>query len=367
MNENSSPDGVYLTPLREEVPCRLARIRTEGPDPRTHPLLERDLVRDEVSGRELLRVRVRATRRERPQERVRAFAALDNEILAGVRLARIANGSPPVELSRLVGYHDDPGTPFALLEPYRGEPLGSLLRRRQLFEAEQSAFREGLLRALSWLHSCEVVHRDIRPGTVRWDTELKSVQLCGFSHATVAGTPRAAVGSEPWASHEQRLGTGTCDPRDDVWSAGLVLFQALSGHDVESGGVLPLAAFPGLAADLQDVFATNAHARPGADDLLERFSGGAVPYRLRIDAHLKPGRARFEEGRARKRAASGEPPPERGTATATVPPPRPERIQPVPPAPVPSNEPSSPSRWGGLVLLLVVLVGAAVALFAYFG
>lgn len=366
MNENSSPDGVYLTPFREEVPCRLTRVRPQDPDPRTHPLLERDLVRDEVSGRELLRIRVRAPQRGRPQERVRAFTALDNEILAGVRLARIANGSPPAELSRLVGYHDDPGAPFALLEPYRGEPLDVLLRRRQLFEAEQSAFREGLLRALGWLRSCEVVHRDIRPGTVRWDTELKSVQLCGFSHATVAGTPRAAVGSEPWASHEQRLGTGSCDPRDDVWSAGLVLFQALSGHDVESGGLLPLAAFPGLAADLQDVFATSAHARPGADDLLERFSGSAVPYRRRIDAHLKPGRARFDEGRARKRAASGEPPPEHGAATATVPPRGPERVEPASPAPVPTAAPPA-GRWGALVLLLVALVGAAVTLFAYFG
>ncbi|WP_150252445.1 protein kinase domain-containing protein [Nocardiopsis deserti] len=367
MSENSPQDGFYLTPHQQQVRCRLVRVRPEDPQEPSLPLLEYDLVHDEVSGRELLRVRVNAAPGRRPGDRVRAYSALDNEILAGVRLSRVSNGAPPAELSRLVGYHDDPAEPFALLEPYRGEPVDVLLRRRQLFEAEQSAFREGLLRALSWLHSCEVVHRDIRPGTVRWDTELKSVQLCGFSHATVAGTPRAAVGSEPWASHEQRLGTGTCDPRDDVWSAGLVLFQALSGHDVESGGVLPLAAFPELAANLQDVFTTSADGRPDADSLLNRFSGGATPYRRRIDAHLKPGRARFEESRARKRAASGEPPPEHETATATVPPRGPERAESVPPAPVPSNAAPPPIRWGGLVLLLMVLVGAAVALFAYFG
>ncbi|WP_159944402.1 MULTISPECIES: hypothetical protein [unclassified Nocardiopsis] len=303
MNEYGSPSGVYLTPHRDEVPYRLVRIRADDTLAPAHPLLEHDLVRDEVSDRVLLRVRT--ARRERPQQRVEAFNALDNEILAGVRLARAASGSAPAELSRLVGYHDDPAEPFALLEPHVGEPLEALYRRRQLFDAERAAFREGLLRALNWLRSCEVVHRDIRPGTVRWDPDLARVQLCGFAHATVAGTPRTAVGAEPWASHEQREGTGVCDPRDDVWSAGLVLFQALSGHDVRGGGVLPLEDFPSLAVELSDVFAGTAAERPGADVLLSRFSGTATPYRHRMDAHLKPGRAEFLDRLGHKREASG--------------------------------------------------------------
>ncbi|WP_026122453.1 protein kinase domain-containing protein [Nocardiopsis halotolerans] len=371
MSENGSRDGVYTTPHREEVPCRLLRVGPVAPDVPSHPLLEYDLVRDEISGRELLRVRVDASGRERPRERVRAFAALDNEILAGVRVARIANGSPPPELGGLVGYHDDPTEPFALLEPYRGESMDLLARRRQLFDEEQHAFREGLLRALSWLRSCEVVHRDIRPRTVRWDTARRSVQLCGFAHATVAGTPRTAVGTEPWTSHEQRKGTGVCDPRDDLWSAGLVLFQVLSGHDVESGGLLPVEDFPGLAVELKGVFARTARDRPDVDELLSRFSGGAVPYRRGIDTRLRPGHARFEESRDRKRIAAGFSPSEPAEAPSTP-------LREEEPAPAGSGAPRTggdvrppearrPDHLGKLALLLLVLVGAAVTLFAYFG
>ncbi|OLT26621.1 hypothetical protein BJF83_20560 [Nocardiopsis sp. CNR-923] len=197
--------------------------------------------------------------------------------MAGVRIAQGTDAPGPVELPRLIGYHDDPVRPFALMEPYRGEPLSTLLHRRQLFEEEQPLFRLGLFRALYVMRSLGLVHRDIRPTNVRWDEAHQSVQLCGFTCATVDGTPRAPVGQGPWASHEQRDGVGRSDHRDDVWSAALVLVQALTGHDVAGGNRLALEDHPDLAVVLRGVFGGSALQRPGADVLLGRVTGGTCP------------------------------------------------------------------------------------------
>ncbi|XKK40027.1 hypothetical protein HFP72_04360 [Nocardiopsis sp. ARC36] len=346
MNEHSAVEAAYLTPRRESARCRLVPAPDRTVDAPAHPLLDLVAVHDEVSGRDLLRLSVRPLDGERVQDRARAFAALDNEILAGVRLARASHGPPPAELSRLVGYRDDPAEPFALLEPYRGEPLDAVLGRRLLFEEERSAFREGLFRALFWLQACEVVHRDIRPGTVRWDGG--GVQVCGFTSATVAGVARESVGVGPWASHEQRAAVGRCDPRDDVWSAGLVLFQALSGHDVSGGGILPLDGHPGLAVQLEGVFAGEAEERPGAGELLARVSGAVPP--TGPGSATTSGRAARGSGRTGS-ARGSRPGGPRRTGTGPRPRgPRPRGPRPVPPprppraGPRPAQPPARRSR-----------------------
>src|SRR5260370_18384819 len=57
-------------------------------------------------------------------ERVADSERLDNEILAGLRLARVAASAVyPPEGSRLYGYDPASAEPFALLGPYRGETL----------------------------------------------------------------------------------------------------------------------------------------------------------------------------------------------------------------------------------------------------
>ncbi|CAM3951211.1 hypothetical protein GCM10009799_09280 [Nocardiopsis rhodophaea] len=300
MSENSLREVVYTTPHGEEVACRLTEVGDFAAASRS--VLDRHLVRAEAHGRESFLLRVSVGDRRSDLERERALAELDNEILAGVRLARMAGEDYPTELSRLVGYYDDPKSPFALVEPYQGQPLRTLLDRRQLFDEERAAFRRGLLTALSWTHAVEVVHRDLRPQTVRWDPDRNQVQLCDFTSANVAGAPRAPAGGAPWAPHQQRDGVGRCDPRDDIWSAGLLLFQVLTGHDVEGEARLPLGEHRALASDLDGTFALAAADRPTADELLARLTGRSR-YRRTIGTELDAGRQRFQERLDRRRGA----------------------------------------------------------------
>lgn len=375
MSDTSEPQSVYLTPFRETVACRLVPLPDTGPGgpgiPR-HPLLTCAPVRDETRQCDLLLLSVDPDAHRRPQDRARAYTALDNEIAAGTRIARGTRGAHPRELSRLVGHHDDPERPFALLEPPRGVPLSTLSHRRRLFEEERLLFRDGLLRALTVLDSCGVVHRDITPDTVYWDEREGTVQVLGFTEATVAGAPRSAVGTVPWSSHEQREGTGRCDPRDDLWSAGLVLFQALTGHDAAGRGVLPLQDHPDLEPLLRPVLVRAAGERTTADTLFTRITGEPPPLTGGVDGHLAPGRARFLRDRAHKRQVLGLPPDEAaGEQGDPRPPARPDTgTGPPPRERTPSPGPAAPAAggpWGRILLMLAVLTAAAVALFLYLG
>ena len=126
-----------------------------------------------ADGTELRQLRVAGTARRAGYER------LDNEILAGLRLREVTGpaGYPP-EVSRLYGYEADSADPYALLEPYRGEPL--TVAGQHLLGSEQHQFQVSLLTGLCWLAAAGIAHRGIAPTTVRWDG--RHAQITDFSH-----------------------------------------------------------------------------------------------------------------------------------------------------------------------------------------
>jgi serine/threonine protein kinase len=87
--------------------------------------------------------------------------------------------------------------------------------------------------ALDHIHSHQIIHRDIKPANLMF-TKAGDVKLVDFSIAkdmTRLGPltgPGEAVGSKPYMSPEQWLG-GQLDPRTDIFSLGVLLYEALTG------------------------------------------------------------------------------------------------------------------------------------------
>jgi len=104
---------------------------------------------------------------------------------------------------------------------------------RRLLELFQS-----ICETVEVAHAHNIIHRDLKPGNIRVDVEGRP-HILDFGLAKVVGAPRATaateqgmfVGSIPWASPEQARGElETLDPRTDVYSLGVILYQLLTGR-----------------------------------------------------------------------------------------------------------------------------------------
>lgn len=233
--------------------------------------------------------------------RWRAYELLDNEILAGMRLSRLAaaagNGHPP-QLSRMIGYQPSDYDQFALQDPYRGEPVEAAAGRLLLEDRER--FATELIIALRWLVGAGAVHRGLSPRTVRWDGDRP--QITDFSQATLIGVPRTPTGTPPsWTAPEQavdpRLGRvpGIVEADDDVWAAARVIAYVTTGFEVRNAAQLEAANLTDL---LGDCFGPPG-GRPSVTTLLQRLR---VPDPLRrvslVDEALQEGRRAFDSARS---------------------------------------------------------------------
>ena len=222
------------------------------------------------------------------------YERLDNEILAGRRLHEVTKrvGYPPV-LSHLYGDEAESVDPYALLEPYRGEPLHAVVG--QMMQVEQRAFEASLLTGLCWLEVAGIAHRGLSPSTVRWDSHTQQAQITDFSLGTVFGVPREAIGPADWVGPEQRPGkkvSGLVTEHDDMHAAGRLIYYVRSqGEQLQSKSQLAVEAY----ADL-DPFFDQPDRRPTARELLASRLGAGDPVPRGFGGYewLKDGYERFD-------------------------------------------------------------------------
>jgi eukaryotic-like serine/threonine-protein kinase len=169
---------------------------------------------------------------------------------AVARFGREARASGAIESQHIAAVLDtgvDPasGKPYLVMEFLVGEDLQQLIQRLgplppdvALRIAAQACV--GLSRA----HEAGVVHRDIKPANLflaRRDDADITVKLLDFGIAkvkldqlTTSGQQNltrsgALLGSPLYMSPEQAKGAKTIDHRTDIWSLGVVLYEALCG------------------------------------------------------------------------------------------------------------------------------------------
>jgi serine/threonine protein kinase len=135
-------------------------------------------------------------------------------------------------------YGEDDAIAFIAMEYVDGTGLGEYLNRKTRFEFSQTCgIAAQLLRALEFAHDRGVVHRDIKPANLI--LTLKGVlKVADFgiaridtSDLTMAGT---VLGTPSYMSPEQCLAKPT-DQRSDLFSAGVVLYELLTGQKPFTG------------------------------------------------------------------------------------------------------------------------------------
>lgn len=145
---------------------------------------------------------------------------------------------------------------FLIMELVHGHTLRDLLvERGRLTPAEAVAVLEPVLAGLGAAHRTGLVHRDVKPENVLISREgVVKVADFGLARAVAAGSAATRsgeilIGTVAYLSPEQ-IQTGAASPRSDVYAAGVLLYEMLTGHPPYSGETAISVAYRHVHSDV---------------------------------------------------------------------------------------------------------------------
>ena len=216
----------------------------------------------------------------------------------------------------IVGIFDlgqaEDGSPFLVLELLDGEPLNTRIQREGSVEPETLLdVIAGVARALDLAHQQGIVHRDMKPANIflhRTATGSLIGKILDFGISKVLGQGATnfsltktgtVVGSPAYMSPEQAAGRDDLDGRADVWSLGVVLYEALTGvlpHEAPNYNALMVRI---LTQDAPSISKAKPDLPPSVVELVDTC--------LRRDRDLRPTAGQLSsllEGAARELRAA---------------------------------------------------------------
>lgn len=130
------------------------------------------------------------------------------------------------------------GNSLALLMDDAGETnLAALIRSRPLSTTDFLNIAVQLAEAIAHLHAARIIHCDIHPANIVWNSQRETATLCDFASARTysslameSANPKLLEGTLPYMSPEQTGRTGrSTDWRTDLYSLGATFYQMLTG------------------------------------------------------------------------------------------------------------------------------------------
>ncbi len=228
------------------------------------------------------------------------------------RFRREAQSAANLNHPNIVAVHDwgkFEGTYFIAMEYIQGRTLADICRNGRQLDATQAAeIASEVAAALGFAHDAGLAHRDIKPANILiGSTGIVKVADFGIARAMNSATESnltqvgSVMGTASYFSPEQAQG-GQPDPRSDLYSLGIVMYEMVAGRAPFSGEnpvaiaykqvhdtAAPIATHnpnvsPAYEAIVAKLMAKDPDARyataQGLRDDLKRFRNGQVPEAL---------------------------------------------------------------------------------------
>jgi eukaryotic-like serine/threonine-protein kinase len=166
------------------------------------------------------------------------------------------------------------GLVFLAMELVRGRTLRDVVRSRgRLTPGEALDIMTPVLSALAAAHRAGIVHRDVKPENVLLaDDGRVKVADFGLARSQLASgadssTQGVVMGTVAYLSPEQ-VETGRADARSDVYSAGILLFELLTGAPPFAGDTPMSVAYQHVTTDVPPPSTVVPGLAPALDGLV---------------------------------------------------------------------------------------------------
>ena len=199
------------------------------------------------------------------------------------RFEREARSAARIDHPAVVDVHDQGsdltgGGPepvlFLVMELVEGGTLRDVLRARGAVGVPAAiAVLEPVLAGLAEAHRLGLVHRDVKPENVLISSsgEVKVADFGLVTASARAGASSAGMimGTVAYLSPEQ-VATGAADPRSDVYAAGVLLYELLTGAPPYSGDTAISVAYQHVNSDVPVPSLVAGDVPPELDELVLR-------------------------------------------------------------------------------------------------
>lgn len=273
-----------------ETPERLGPYQVLAPLGRRGSLLLYEGV--EAAGNRPVTLKVLQPRLAENAEASRRFAEA---------VERAAGLAPHAHVVQIVGRGQQDGVPFAAFERFSGGPLHDVLRQRRLSLQEAMEVFKSVCRALQHAHGRGVLHGDLNPWTVLVTPDLSEVKVTDFglgrlqpsgTLTTTINTTEITLGGFHYLAPELLAPDAQADPRADLYSAGVMFHEMLTGRAPAGKFSLPSQLNGELPPEIDPVVLKSLARRPedryaSAGELLAELERLEETLRLRLLSELR--------------------------------------------------------------------------------
>lgn len=155
---------------------------------------------------------------------------------ARARFAREAQAAASLNhphIAMIYEFDEAAGLAFIAMEHIDGQTLKAKIRERPLAVRDALTITIDLSEGMAKAHEKGIIHRDIKSENVMISSD-SVVKIMDFGLAEITGRSRvtregSTVGTLAYMSPEQLRGE-PLDPRTDIWSAGVLLYEMLTGE-----------------------------------------------------------------------------------------------------------------------------------------